>query len=324
MIQPNTPRVSQLHIYSYGIVAADKVLSSNTVEVMPVEDNVLADGVITDNASQYQASGTDAQGNSYQSSLTTTMSVQATWMPLGSNRMTAPDVRSGERVMLYRFGDTDKFYWVTLGSDMALRKLETAVYAWNGSPDASQGTTADNSYFMQVSTHQKLIHVHTSKGNGEVCGFDIQVNPGTGKIQIQDDMNNFFLFDAVNQILQMQNASGAVVQLSKKDLNFQIPGTWTVNAQNVKWNFGPTQMNLGQTTITSQATTHTGPFTENGPYALNGDMTTAPGTGDQPGTGKIQIAGEAELLGSMDVKGNVTAVTIEATTSITAPNLQYN
>lgn len=317
MTTPNTPRVSQLHIYSYGIVGAVKELSSMTVEVMPVEDNVLADGVLSDNISNYMASGKDASGNSYQSTTPTTLTVQATWMPMGSNRMTAPDVRPGERVMLYRFGDTDKYYWVTIGSDMNLRKLETAVYAWNGSPGEGSGTTGDTSYFFEVSTHQKLVHFHTSKGNGEVCGFDVQINPGTGKVQVQDDLGNFFLLDAVNQILQLSNAAGTSMQIAKQNLTMVVPDTWNVQAKTANFKFN-------SWTITSTAgSKHLGDFSEFGAFGLNGDMTTAAndsGAGST-GTGEMTIAANMNLKGDATITGTTTTKQLTSQENIIAPNV---
>jgi hypothetical protein len=94
------------------------------------------------------------------------------------------------------------------------------------------------------------------------------------------------------------------------------------------WNLESETSNITSNTLGIKATTtHNGDFTENGAMGLNGDMTTSAGgggNGGTAGTGKITIAGQTELLGSMDVKGNVSAVTIAATQSITAPNLKYN
>lgn len=331
----NEHTLSKLHIHSFGIAANDLPLNSKILEVIPVEDFPMLSGTLTNNASQYQAAGVNAQGQSYSESVLQSPSVSAEWMPLGgSNRMTPPNIRAGERLTLWRMGDSDKYYWMTLMDDLHLRKLETVIYAWSGSTSqsGSQANTddpsagnSDSSYFFEVSTHNKLMHLHTSKANGELCSFDVQVNPGTGVIQIQDDIGNFFLMDAINRMLTMQTSDGAVVQLDKKDLNFQVPGTWKVNAQNVDWTFGQASIRQESLQMTSGQATHTGPWTENGPYQLNGDMTTAEGSADTGGgTGRITIAGQTELLGDMDVKGDVTAVTIEATQSITAPNLQYN
>ena len=313
----NEPQVSKLHVYSFGIVAMDKPLSSKIVEVTPVESFPMSSGTISNNATKYEATGINAQGQSYTDSIDTSNTVQAEWMPLGSNRVTPPDVRAGERVMLWRMGDSDKYYWVMMMDDLNLRKLETVVYAWNGSPNQSDGTTATTSYFFEVSTHNKMMHLHTSNANGEVCQFDVQINGGQGIIQMQDDIGNFFFMDAVNRILQMQTADGTILQLNQKSMTITIPETWTVQAKNGKFVF---QESFD---IKSPVTNHNGDFNELGAFGLNGDMTTAEGAGGvgTPGVGKISIKGNAELLGELDVKGNVTAVTIEASESVTAPNI---
>lgn len=326
--QTNPPKVSQLHVHSFGVVAENMSIANDAngkpnkiVEVHPVEDFPTTSGTITDNATQYQATGVDANGKSYNESITQTITVKAEWLPFGSNRMNPPNVRRGERVMLWRFGDSDKYYWATMLDDMNLRKLETVVYAWSGTSDESVDTDASTSYFFEVSTHNKLMHLHTSNANGEVCVYDIQVNPGTGVIQMQDDIGNSFLLDSINLILQMQNADGTVLSINKKNMTIVVPETWQVQAKNGVFVF------TEGWNIQSKVTNHQGDFNELGALGLSGDMVTAasggvgPGT---PGTGKIKIAGAAELIGSLDVKGPVSAVTIEATESITAPNLQYN
>jgi len=331
----NEPTLSKLHAHSFGVAANDLPLNSKILEVIPVEEFPMLSGTLSNNANQYQATGVNAQGQNYSDSILQSPSKPAEWLPMGSsNRMTPPNIRAGERLMLWRMGDSDKYYWMTLTDDLHLRKLETVIYAWSASTaqtgaqsntdDSSAGNT-DSSYFFEVSTHNKLMHLHTSKVNGEVCSFDIQINPGTGTLQIQDDIGNFFFLDAINRILTMQTADHAVVQLDKKDLNFQVPGTWKVNAQNVDWTFGQATIQQQSLQMTSGNATHNGPWTENGPYQLNGDMTTAEGSNDTGGgSGKITIAGQALLKGDMNIEGDMKAVTIEATTSITAPNLQYN
>jgi hypothetical protein len=321
MAASDTIRPSQLHRYGFGIVSVDKALSTNVIEVTIVEDNPMADGLLTDNATQYTASGTNAAGQSYQESLTQTNTVSATWMPMGSNRMTSPDVRYGERVAIYRMGDSDAYYWTDIGVDSNLRKLETVVYAWSGTQDESSPTDASSSYFLEVSTHTKMMHLHTSQANGELCGYDVQINPGTGKIQIQDTIGQVFLFDSINHIVQMQNVDGTVFQINKQNLTVVVPDTFNIKAKNLNLLIGQ------QTNIQSPTTNHNGNFNELGAFGLQGDMVTTPsGAGGvgTAGTGQINIAGDATLKGTLDVTQTLTATTIEATTSITAPNLQYN
>jgi hypothetical protein len=280
----------------------------------------MASGTISNNATKYEATGTNTQGQTYSDAVDTSNTVQAEWMPLGSNRVTPPDVRAGERVMLWRMGDSDKYYWVMMMDDLNLRKLETVVYAWNGSPNQSDGTTASTSYFFEVSTHNKMMHLHTSNSNGEVCQFDVQINGGQGVIQMQDDIGNFFFMDAVNRILQMQTADGTILQLNQKSMTITIPETWTVMAKNGKFVFQETF------DITSPVTNHDGDFNELGAFGLKGDMVTADGAGGvgTPGSGKIKIAGAAELDGTLNVTETITATVIQASESVTAPNLKYD
>lgn len=318
----NPPQVSKLHVHSFGIVAADKSLSSNFVEVTPVEDFPMQSGSISSSVSQYQAQGTNAAGQTYSDSIQQTSTVRAEWMPMGSsNRKTSPDVRAGERVVLWRMGESDKYYWVTMMDDLTLRKLETVIYAWSATTSENQDTTADTSYFFEVSTHNKMMHLHTSKANGEIAMYDLQINGGSGVIQITDDLGNSLYFDSSNFIIQLQNGEGTTIQINKKNATWVVPETLAIQAKNGTFVFEESW------NIHCPDTTHDGNFNEIGAFGLAGDFVTAVGTGGglgSPGTGKIQIAGNAELLGSMDVKGNMTAVTIEATESITAPNLKYN
>ncbi len=309
---------SILHIYSFAIAAENLDLQNpKFLECTSVEDQPMASGVLSANSTDYASSGTDSKGAAYQTTVKQTVTVKAEWMPLGSsNRMTPPNIRVGERLMLYRMGDTDKYYWVTCAQDMNLRKLETVIHAWNGSQDETQGTDGTNSYFFEVSTHNKLMHLHTSKANGEVCGYDVQVNPGTGKIQIQDDIGNFILMDSVNQILQMQTVSGAVLQLNKKDGNIQIPGTWNVQANMVNWQIAETF------NITCPQTTHKGNFAEVGLFQLAGDMVTAEGSGGgTPGTGQMTIAANLNLQGNADITGTTTTRQLTSEQDVIAPNV---
>jgi hypothetical protein len=218
---PGELRVSKLRFYSIGVVAENKALSSNIIEVTPLEELPMLDGEISANTTTHTASGVDANGKAYTSSVTMGNSIQAEWLRLGSsNRMTAPDVRRGETIVIYQFGDADKYYWNTLKNDSALRRLETVVYAFSGTPDnAEAGLNASNSYYFEVSTHTKLVTFHTSQANGEPFSYDIQINTGEGYILIQDNIGNVFTLDSRAHQLRMQNTEGSYVDLTKQVLS---------------------------------------------------------------------------------------------------------
>jgi hypothetical protein len=333
---------AMLQKYSIGVVAANKGLNTNVIEVLPAEHFPMVDGELTSNATKYQAAGVDANGNSYADSLNTALSVSATWIALGSmNRTTSPDVRRGERVQLYRYADSDAYYWTTLTDDLSIRRLETVAHAYSGTADES--TTAldgTNSYFHEVSTHNGYMHWHTSKANGEPFGYDVQINAKTGFVTIQDDVGNAMRMDSANCMITLQNAQGSSIVLDKTNGTVTVPDTWTVNAKTiienctdytvsasnswtVKSNTG--KMTFSNLSITAQ-TTHKGNVGILGNLGLNGDMTTLPGGSGSTGT--INMAGNMNLKGNMDMDGVISAQqgakfggTVQAQTIISIGNI---
>jgi phage baseplate assembly protein gpV len=218
---------SKLRPYSLGIVAKNKPLDTNTIEVTPYEDMLMLDGELTDNISTQQSKGQAADGTPYQTSVDSTVTVTATWLHMGSNRRTAPDVRRGEKVMIYKFADVDKYYWASLEYDMKLRKLETVIYAISDTQKESEDGTADNTYYFEWSTHTKTVRLHTSKSDNEPYEYDILINAKDGNIMIQDDVGNFISFDSKNTRLEVKNADGTWIDLDKEDLTITVPGNLT-------------------------------------------------------------------------------------------------
>lgn len=222
-------QVSKLEFYSVGIVAKNKDLSSKEIEVTPIEDLPFANGELTDNTNTETTTAKDAGGSSYTSKVNSTNTVKAVWLPIGQpNRLTAPDVRRGENVMLYKYSDHDKYYWVTLTEDTKLRKLETVVYGFSGTTDESSSPNADNMYYLEVSTHRKLIHLHTSKANGELFNYDVQINGAEGFIQVQDNDGNYFTINSKDTIVELANADGSKLSLDKKVINLNAPDQFNI------------------------------------------------------------------------------------------------
>lgn len=213
-------KLSKLQFYSLGIVAVNKSLSSNSIEVTAVEEFPLLDGEITDNVEKYKTEFKNAQDEPYNLELQTTATIKAKWLPINnSNRRTSPDVRRGEHVILYRFADTDEYWWNTLQNDNILRRLETVIYSFNNLKIENVEDTADTSYWLEVSTHKKLMHVHTSKNDGEPFAYDIQINAKDGKLIITDDANNFIVIDSKDSVIRAENAFGTFIEINKNIIN---------------------------------------------------------------------------------------------------------
>jgi len=238
------PQISKLRFYSIGIVAANKRLKSKEIEVHPTEELPMMDGELDDQRETHQAAGEDSSGQSYQSNVKMANSIKATWLPFGSSqRITAPDVRRGESVMIYQFGDADKYYWVTLKQDNHLRRLETVIWAFSATKQEISQLSAENSYFLEVSTHTKTVTFHTSQADGEPFGYDIQINAKEGRIEIRDTAGNLILMDSRNTQLRMENSVGAFLDITKQIATLTTADKITLNTQSMVLNNTTTTVN---------------------------------------------------------------------------------
>lgn len=216
-------RVSKLEFYSLGVVAANKPLSSVFIEVTPVEEFPMLDGEITDHKEPYDASFINGEGEPWSVKTITTASIKAKWVPINCpNRRTAPDVRRGEVVMIYRFSDRDEYWWNTLINDFnRIRRLETVIWSFDDLRPENITNDQDTTYWAMVSTHKKVVQVHTSKSDGEPYAYDIQINAKDGRIIITDDVGNYFELNSKLSKLELQNADGTTVSLDKGNLNIK-------------------------------------------------------------------------------------------------------
>lgn len=211
---------SQLKRYSIGVVAENKPLDVTTLNVTPVEVLSGLDGEIQLSPEDKVSEGVDADGKSYQVRATTDITLTADWLPLGSNRVSAPDMRRGELVEIYRVADNDTFYWRDMGLRPDLRRLETVIWAFNGSPDNGPGNGIDPArcYFFEVSTHTGQVNLSTSQANGEACTYALQFNTRDGQVTLEDNVGNSFHLDSPQAFFEMINASNTRLQLDKKNL----------------------------------------------------------------------------------------------------------
>lgn len=227
-----SPQASLLRHVSQGIVAENKPMSSNKILVTPIESLMMLDGELKSNPTKMETEGQDAAGKVYKTSVLTDTAVEAEWYPGDAGfRKSSPDVRRGERVELYQYGDTDKFYWKALGADSDKRKLETIVWGLSGTQDeAKDSTQRENMYWIEMSTHTGAITLHTSKQNGEHCIYAIQINTKDGRILITDDLGNEIDFDSAATNISIKNAKGTMFELNQQDINAKCDGSITAKA----------------------------------------------------------------------------------------------
>ncbi len=217
-------QMSQLRPYSIGVASENKPLDTRHLNVTPIEMLSALDGEIKFDPQDEVVRGVDSRGNEYEIKVTMDNSITAEWYPGASNRVTPPDIRRGELIEIFRLADTDKFYWRCMGLRDDLRRLETVIWAFNGTPnEGDKGISYETSYFFEVSTHKKLITMSTSQANGEPFRYTFQFNTGEGNVLLTDDVGNHVLLDSANTNIHLENIEGTMVELNKQDINFYAP-----------------------------------------------------------------------------------------------------
>ena len=209
--------MSQLQPYGIGVVAANKLPSSHEIEVTDMERTPILNGEITDNIETYKGSGSGNNDQAFDVEIETTASIKAKWLKLGcTNRVTSPDVRRGERVALWRFGDSDQFFWMDIETSVKLRRLETVVYSFSNNRKENIENTAETTYYFEISTMGKYIHLHTSKNDDEPYIYDIQLNTKDGCLTFMDDDGNSMVMDSAEQRIELHNKLNSYLKIDKK------------------------------------------------------------------------------------------------------------
>ena len=222
---------SNFHIYSLGIVAMNKKLDEKVILVTPIEDLMMLDGELVSNQTETTATGVDAQGKTYTTKVTTDRAIEALWLPWGSNRHTPPDVRRGERVLLFKFSGNNQFFWKELGWDDHLRRLETVVYQWSDIQDEDKNPLElENNYSLEVSTHLGQVTLRTAKANGEYCLYAFQIDAKNGKVTLTDDLGNTVTLDSANTKIELINALKSKVVLDKQKILAHADDSITLDA----------------------------------------------------------------------------------------------
>lgn len=322
--------MSELKFYSVGIVAENKSLESDIVEVSPVEELPMMDGEVTTDTQTIEVSSQDKDNKAYTAKTYATNTVPASWLPFcNGNRVSSPDVRRGAVVMLYQMADENKYYWTTLKNDLQLRKLETVLYAFSATQSEADAVSGENYYYLEISTHKKLVTFHTSKANGEPYGYDLQFDTGTGSFMLKDDINNFILLDSHQKQIRIENSLGNFFEIVGNDCNMKINGNFNKEIGGSE-NFtvdGSHSNNVGSSyELSSEGNTFTAPEnTLDAPQnTLNGNLSVNAGDG-APGNGTIEgtftFKDSITVMKDVTVDGVLTANKLISITAIDAPNI---
>lgn len=241
--------MSSFEMYSFGIVAVDKPLKTDMIKVTPIEKLPLGEGLLSEQKKEYKIKMPDHQGIGRDSKVKGDLMIEAKWTAFGqSNRVTAPDVIKGETVMLFKVSDTDEFFWTTLMNEPEIRRLETVCYMYNNIPDGLTAVDKSTSYWVEVSTHEKRVQVHTSNNDGEPFIYDVIIDTGAGVLTIKDNADNKIVI----------NSSASDILIKAGNTITLEAGVITLKADGKVMNVTPIVINTGMetTALISKANPH--------------------------------------------------------------------
>lgn len=208
---------SFLKFYSLGIVVENKKRGSDDIKVCPIEKLFLSKGNIGQQKIDYKTTVKNARNVLQSSKAYGEEFLIARWIPFGhSNRITSPDVIKSETVIIFKYADTDEYYWTTIFREPSLRRQETVRYAYGNIKDGIEAWDSNSSYYFEVSTHDKYIHLHTSKNDGEPYAYDILLNTRTGNLTVKDDVGNSIVMNSRNNKISLTSVT---VDINAKTTN---------------------------------------------------------------------------------------------------------
>ena len=259
---------SQFREISIGTVAENKLRTSNEIEIWLEEFHPLIDGEVVGGYTEDSNDCTNVYGDRLSFSVKLSNTVTATWRGDGTNRYTAPDVRRGEQVRVFQFGDTDKYVWeVVNGPGETTRKRETVITVFSNTADENDNqATPENSWYQEVNTHEKHITTKTNKNDGEPYAYTQQINAKEGNVVVvADDIGNYIQLNSSEQHIELETAAGARLELLKEDVIITCRN-YIVKASN------QITMNAKTGTVTIPETTWTGNISQKGNLSITGNM----------------------------------------------------
>lgn len=218
---------SGFHRYSIGSVAEDKDEDGHIIEIFPIENQSFNEGNVADEKKDNVFSK-DLYGNTKNIVLSKKATIRAIWMPFGnSNRSTAPNVKKGEQVQIYRYADTDDFYWDTLYNEFDIRRKEKVIHMYGNTDAFGEMLTLENTYWTKIDTINKLVHIKTCDNDGELTTYEIKIDTKEGILEVFDGKDNIIKLNSAED--KLTATINEDIELNTKRIVFNATESFIVN-----------------------------------------------------------------------------------------------
>jgi len=213
-----------------GIVLKDKDRTSRIISVNVPEFSPFATGeleVITEK--KIVKSGSDENAERI-GSVEVGNHINAVYIG-DTNRRYPPDVRRGEQVRIYHYGNdgNDLYFWDSIGRNDNLRTTERLNFSIAAKPDA-EDLNNNNTYYCEMDSEKKHVILSTSNKNGEKYRYLIKIDAANSTLSLCDDNNNEIYIESDTPRIRMSNRDGSILDLVKKNIAVVAPEDYILKA----------------------------------------------------------------------------------------------
>lgn len=317
-----------LNSLGWGTVAENAIVGKeDQILVFLNEQFPNSSGQLEVNPEIFTTSGNDSKGKHYTIRQNTESTITATFLNRDTNRITAPQVQKGERVLVYQFDNDKTYYWEPANLDNHKRVQEAVVHAYAAKKPTDGKdlvpTTPENSYTTTVDGINGLIEQRMTEANGEVSPWLTQYDAKNGNMVITDQKGNIIQINTKETTIEIVNADRSHIQLkrdviniySENQLNIEVSNeiniqtktlnikcdtynhecsTYNHKADKVVWNANTVEMSGSEFTLNYPTINLVG--------QVNAGGLSVTGNG---GSGNARIRGNTEVQGSQTIQGSV-------------------
>lgn len=227
---------SGLFPYGLGIVAVTKEDNVDTVMFFPAEKLSLEYGKVDEIKDEIEVEVLDSNNKKHKVKAERGAMMEARWFPDGTDgRQTAPDVVNGETIQIYRYRDSDTFYWKTILREPELRRLEHVVYAYSNLPSGRAKFEIDSSYGNSWSTKDKKVTMWTSQSNGEAFSYLFKIDTAASTWSMWDNVNNGFGIESNLGQVYMRTTSGGFIEITQNTATMSLPGALEIETPRARF-----------------------------------------------------------------------------------------
>lgn len=187
---------STFEFYSLGTLVEDVVKDDPYVKVNPIEVLPTTQG---DASKREGTSGSfkNTTGGVDNFSANKSGAITAKYIPFGAPNGGVPMLHAGEMVLLCRYGGGDHFMWIPCSNSIKDRTTEYFLLMASAKPGRGSTAGSGDTYYVKGDSGDKYLRLHTSKANGELAAYDIELNGKDGFLTITDDKDNDIVLKSV-------------------------------------------------------------------------------------------------------------------------------